>query len=38
VRTPPPPKLVDFDLNKDGVLNSGDQGMQSSFAVPGKCP
>jgi hypothetical protein len=38
VRNPPPPRLVNMDLNKDGVINSGDQGFQGSRAIPGKCP
>lgn len=37
-RTPPPAKLVDFDINKDGALNPGDQALQASFTAAGMCP
>jgi hypothetical protein len=37
-RIPPPPKLVDFDINKDGAINPGDQALQSSFVPAGMCP
>jgi hypothetical protein len=36
LRVPPPSKLVNFDVNKDGVLNSFDQGIQAGRF--GKCP
>ena len=37
-RTPPPPRLIDFDLNKDGVINVGDQSLQATFTGAGHCP
>lgn len=37
-RAPPPAKLVDFDINKDGTIGPGDQALQSSFTVAGACP
>ena len=36
LRVAPPVKLVNFDINKDGVHNSLDQGMQAGRF--GKCP
>jgi glucose/arabinose dehydrogenase len=37
LRTPPPPKLPNFDINKDGALNPGDQALQANRATPGMC-
>jgi hypothetical protein len=36
LRVAPPAKLVNFDVNKDGAVNSIDQGVQGSRM--GKCP
>jgi hypothetical protein len=39
VRVPPPAKLVNFDLNKDGSVSSGDQLLMAFFiSPPGQCP
>lgn len=37
IRTPPPDKLVNYDINKDGALNPGDQAFQANRALPGRC-
>jgi hypothetical protein len=39
LRSPPPPKLANFDLNKDGGINAGDQLLMGFFiGVAGACP
>jgi hypothetical protein len=39
MRVPPPAKLVNFDINKDGAINAGDQLMQALLIMPpGQCP
>jgi hypothetical protein len=31
-------KLANFDVNKDGAINMGDQAAQNAKVAPGKCP
>jgi hypothetical protein len=38
VRIPPPAKLSNFDLNKDGSVNSGDQLLWSVIRINVVCP
>jgi polyhydroxybutyrate depolymerase len=39
IRIPPPAKLVNFDLNKDGSISSGDQLLMAFFvSPPSQCP
>jgi hypothetical protein len=39
VRIPPPAKLSNIDLNKDGTISSGDQLIMVLFiSPPGQCP
>src|SRR4029079_505632 len=33
-RVPPPAKLTNYDINKDGFINPGDQAFQSNRALP----